>query len=211
MRTAFLAPDFVKELRLEEYVNDRYRDTVKAVPALPKEAPAAAKHREITYLNIVWFMQTLLDRMDRMSMYCGLEARVPYADHRIVEYVFNVPWEMKYRDEVAKSLLREACKDYLPEAILQRRKSPYPKTYHPNYERILSQRLQDIVENPNSPIVPLIDKKKLLSFLKAPVEYGKPWFGQLMAAPQLLAYFIQVNHWLEKYTHSFVDKEKVFL
>jgi len=211
MRTAFLAPDFVAELQLQEYVNDRYRDTVKSVPTLANETPAAAKHREITYLNIVWFMQTLLDRMDRMSMFCGLEARVPYADHRIVEYVFNVPWGMKYRNNVAKSLLRESCKDLLPEPILQRRKSPYPKTYHPNYERLLSQRLQDIVDNPNSPIIPLIDKKKLLSFLKAPVEYGKPWFGQLMAAPQLLAYFIQVNYWLEKYTHSFVDKGKLFL
>ncbi|HHV64057.1 MAG TPA: asparagine synthase (glutamine-hydrolyzing) [Peptococcaceae bacterium] len=211
MRMAFLAPDFVKELQLQEYVSDKYWDTLKSVPTLANETPAAIKHREITYLNIVWFMQTLLDRMDRMSMYSGLEARVPFADHRIVEYVYNVPWNMKYRNNMAKSLLREAGKNYLPEGILQRKKSPYPKTYHPNYERLLSQRLQDIVYDPNSPIIPLIDKKKLLSFLKAPIEYGKPWFGQLMAAPQLLAYFIQINYWLEKYTHYFVDKEQVFL
>lgn len=210
-RTVFLSSDFVRELRLQEYVNDKYWDTIKSAPTLAKETTAAAKHREITYLCIVWFMQTLLDRMDRMSMYCGLEARVPFADHRIVEYVYNVPWSMKYRNNVAKSLLREACRDLLPEAILLRKKSPYPKTYHPNYERLLSQRLQDIVSNPNSPIIRFIDKKKLLTFLKAPAEYGKPWFGQLMAAPQLLAYFIQVNYWLEKYTHYSVDKEKVFL
>ncbi|NLN07634.1 MAG: asparagine synthase, partial [Firmicutes bacterium] len=146
-----------------------------------------------------------------MSMYCGLEARVPFADHRIVEYVYNVPWSMKYRNNVAKSLLREACRDLLPEAILMRRKSPYPKTYHPEYERLLSQRLQDILSNPNSPIIPLIDKQKLLSFLQAPAEYGKPWFGQLMAAPQLVAYYLQVNYWLEKYTHYAVDKGRVFL
>lgn len=78
-------------------------------------------------------MQTLLDRMDRARMYYGLEARIPFADHRLVEYVYNVPWDMKYRNKTAKSLLREAFRDLLPEAMLLRRKNPYPKTYHPNY------------------------------------------------------------------------------
>lgn len=144
-------------------------------------------------------MQTLLDRMDRMSMYSGLEARVPYADHRIIEYVYNVPWDMKYSGGTAKSLLREACGDLLPEAVLHRKKSPYPKTYHPNYEHLLAREFGDIISSPNSPIIQLLDSKKALSFLKEPAEYGKPWFGQLMAAPQLMAYLIQVNYWLEKY------------
>jgi len=200
-RTAFLAPDFARELRLEEYIHDRYSDTVKSVPKLPKETSASAQHRKITYLNLVWFMQTLLYRMDRMSMYSGLEARVPFADHRIVEYVYNVPWSMKYRNGVAKSLLRDACKDLLPEAILARRKSPYPKTYNPAYERLLVQRMLDVLSNPNAPVMQFIDKKRLLSFLETPIEYGRPWFGQLMAGPQLLAYFLQVNYWLEKHTH----------
>lgn len=80
-----------------------------------------------------------------------------------------------------------------------RRKNPYPKTYHPNYERLLSQALREIINDPNSPISPLIDREKTLLFLEAPAEYRKPWFGQLMAAPQLMAYLIQVNYWLEKY------------
>lgn len=198
-RTAVLSSDFVEELRLHEYVNDKYLDSVRSAPSLSGEIPSDAKHRKITYLNIKWFMQTLLDRMDRMSMYCGLEARVPYADHRIVEYVYNVPWDMKYRNGVAKSLLRESCRDLLPEKILLRKKSPFPKTYHPNYEKLVCQAVREIVSNPNSPINPLIDRKKLLTFTKSPSGAGKPWFGQLMAAPQLLAYLIQVNYWLEKY------------
>jgi asparagine synthase (glutamine-hydrolysing) len=198
-RTALLSPDFAAELGLDEYIDDIYADSVRSVPHLDNEPAPDRRRREITYLNIKWFMQTLLDRMDRASMYNGLEARVPFADHRIVEYVYNVPWDMKYRNNTAKSLLRQACRDLLPEAILFRKKSPYPKTYHPNYERLLSEGLVKILNNPNSPILPLIDKKKLLAFIKAPAEYGKPWYGQLMAAPQLMAYYIQINYWMEKY------------
>jgi asparagine synthase (glutamine-hydrolysing) len=198
-RTSLLSLDFVEELRLDEYISDKYLASVSSVPRLVGEQHFAAKRREIACLGIEWFMQTLLDRMDRMSMFYGLEARVPFADHRIIEYVLNVPWDMKYRNGVAKSLLREACKDLLPEAILYRRKSPYPKTYHPNYERILAQEFREIISNPNSQIKPLIDGEKAFSFLKAPAEYGKPWFGQLMAAPQLMAYYIQVNYWMGKF------------
>jgi len=198
-RIELLSDDFVRELQLEDYVAARYAQTLQDVPALEGESPIEKRRREITYLNIKWFMQTLLDRMDRASMYSGLEARVPYADHRIIEYVFNVPWEMKSREGVSKSLLREACRDLLPEQLLLRRKSPYPKTYHPNYERLLAQRFTEIIRNPNSPIMAFIDKKKAISFIQAPAEYGKPWFGQLMAGPQMMAYMIQLNYWLEKY------------
>ena len=198
-RTILLADDFISELELDEYVISSYNDSLKEVPYLEGENISDRRRREITYLNIKWFMQTLLDRMDRASMYSGLEARVPYADHRIIEYVFNVPWDIKNRNGVEKALLREAFRDLLPEKLLLRKKSPYPKTYHPNYERLLAQRLSDIISNPNSPIMSFVDKKKVLSFMKAPAEYGKPWFGQLMAAPQLMAYMIQVNYWLEKY------------
>ncbi len=197
-RTMLLSDDFIAELNVNEYVKEKYNDSLKIVPYIEGETESAKKHREISYLNIKWFMQTLLDRMDRASMYSGLEARVPFADHRIVEYLFNVPWEMKYKDGVEKSLLREACRGLLPDEILFRKKSPYPKTYNPNYEKLLCSNLSHIIENPNSPIFPYLDKKKVLSFIKAPTEYGKPWFGQLMASPQLMAYIIQVNYWLGK-------------
>jgi asparagine synthase (glutamine-hydrolysing) len=137
--------------------------------------------------------------MDRTSMYSGLEARVPFADHRIVEYVFNVPWEMKYKNGVEKTLLRDACSDLLPPELLQRKKSPYPKTYHPGYEQLLVQKMYAILNDKNAPILPLLDKTKVLRFLQSPKEYGRPWYGQLMAGPQLIAYYIQMNYWMEKY------------
>jgi len=199
-RTLLLSEDFARELNLEEYVYERYSETLKSVPRLEGESSADRKRREITYMNIKWFMQTLLDRMDRASMYSGLEARVPFADHRIIEYVFNVPWDIKFRNGVEKSLLREACGSLLPEKLIYRKKSPYPKTYNPNYEKVLSRMFMDILDNPNSPLMSLIDREKAIAFMQAPAEYGRPWFGQLMAAPQLLAYMIQVNYWLEKYS-----------
>lgn len=198
-RTAFLTDDVIRSLDLANYSHDRYMTSLSQAPLLEGENPEQKKRRQIAYLNIKWFMQTLLDRMDRTSMYSGLEARVPFADHRIIEYVFNIPWEMKYQNGVEKALLRDATSDLLPEALLHRKKSPYPKTYHPGYEKLLVERLSEIVENPNAPIAPLIDRRKARQFMAAHKELGKPWFGQLMAGPQLMAYFIQINYWMETY------------
>ena len=198
-RTLFLSEDFLRPLQLKEYSHARYQDTIAKAPVHSNDSPEEAKRRIVGYLNIKWFMQTLLDRMDRTSMYSGLEARVPFADHRIIEYVFNVPWEMKYQNGVEKTLLRDACADLLPPALLHRKKSPYPKTYHPGYEKLLIDGMKQILSDPNAPILPMLDKKKVQQFMAAPKEYGKPWFGQLMAGPQLLAYFIQFNAWMKQY------------
>ena len=144
-------------------------------------------------------MQTLLDRMDRTSMYNGLEARVPFADRKLVEYVFNVPWSMKARGGVVKNLLREAAKPYLPHDILYRKKSPYPKTYNPQYEKLIGEWLTEIVEDASSPLNFCINKTNVLKLIHDSGDYGKPWYGQLMAGPQMIAYLIQVNHWLQIY------------
>lgn len=198
-RTTFMNPDAVRDLDLAAYSQMRYEESKSHAPLLPDESKKEQSRRVIGYLNIKWFMQTLLDRMDRTSMYSGLEARVPFADHRIIEYVFNVPWHMKYQNGTEKALLRDSCKDLLPADLLHRKKSPYPKTYHPGYEALLIKGMQEIINNSNAPVLPLLDKSKTLQFLQAPAEYGKPWFGQLMAGPQLMAYFIQLNYWMEKY------------
>ena len=132
-------------------------------------------------------------------MSCGLEARVPFADHRIVEYVWNVPWDMKCPNGLVKGLLRYASTGFLPDSVLYRKKSPYPKTYHPEYEKRLGQMLLEVLEDTSAPLNTYVDKKKVRSFLETPSDYGTPFYGQLMAAPQLLAYLLQVNYWLQKY------------
>lgn len=198
-RMALLREDMIQELHLGGYAKDAYWNTIRETPKLPGESPKEARRREIAYLNLRWFMVTLLDRMDRTSMAAGLEARVPFADHRIVEYIWNVPWEMKYHGSVVKGLLRDAGSAFLPPDILYRKKSPYPKTYHPEYEKALGQSLLAVMENPNAPLRALVDPEKLNHFLSSPSNYGRPWYGQLMAGPQMLAFMLQVNYWLESY------------
>ena len=198
-RTMLLAEEISSLLPLEEYAREAYRRTVAETPVLVGESGEEKRRREISYLNIKWFMQTLLDRMDRTSMHVGLEARVPFADHRIVEYLWNVPWEMKCKDGVVKGLLREAAKDFLPNEVLYRKKSPYPKTYDPAYEGLLRKKLLEVLTNTAAPINQLISQDKVKAFLQCPSDYGRPFFGQLMAGPQLLAYLLQINYWMEKY------------
>ena len=202
MRKDILKPALEAELKLDDYVKQAYYNSLAEVPALEGEDEQQKRRREISFLNIKWFMTTLLDRMDRASMYSGLEARVPFADHRIVEYVFNVPWEYKCHNGVVKGLLRDSAKGLLPDEILYRRKSPYPKTYNPEYEVILKKRLRDILADYGQPLNAIVDKPAVMRLITAPSDYGKPWFGQLMAAPQMIAYLIQINYWMDKYNLS---------
>lgn len=198
-RKALLKDEFIDYLQMDSYVQETYERSVSKTPALTGEAPEEARRREISYLNLCWFMQTLLNRMERAGMYSGLSARVPFADYRIIEYLWNVPWEMKARDGVVKSLLRQAGKGLIPDEILFRKKSPYPKTYDKNYEKLLATRVREIAGRSDAPIMKYLDQGKLEAFLKNPSDYGKPWYGQLMAGPQMLAYVLQINFWLETY------------
>ena len=198
-RQVLLSDDFISYLGMEDYVRETYERSVAETPRLAEDTPEEARRREIAYLNLRWFMQTLLNRMDRDSMYSGLEARVPFADHRIIEYVWNVPWDLKTRGGVVKNLLRQAGSGMLPEEILFRRKSPYPKTYDKGYEALLVERVREMAADTGSPVMRFLDRKKLERFLSSPSDYGRPWYGQLMAAPQMLAYILQVNFWLEHY------------
>jgi asparagine synthase (glutamine-hydrolysing) len=187
-------------LQLEEYTKSKYEESLSKVPRLSGESEREHRMREMFYLNIKWFMITLLNRKDRMSMFNSLEVRVPFADYRIVEYAFNVPWSMKYCDNIEKGLLRRALKGILPEEVLYRRKSPYPKTHNPEYLKAVQNWMSQILADKNSPILNLIDTGSVKEIIDTDGKaFVKPWYGQLMTGPQLLAYLIQVNLWLENY------------
>lgn len=198
-RLMLLRDGLARELDLEGYAHRRYVESLERMPRLPDEDGAARRQREIAWLNLQWFMPTLLTRMDRASMYSGLEARVPFADHRIIQYLWNVPFSMKMRHGEEKSLLRDAARGLLPEHILHRKKSPYPKTYAPSYTKLLKDALRQILYDASSPLRAIVDKGKALAFLDQPAQTAHPWFGQLMAAPQLIAYFIQIDAWMRHY------------
>lgn len=199
-RQNILSPDISSKINLKDYIDYRYNESLNEVEILDIDSPETAEKRKISHLTLNWFMQTLLDRSDRMAMYNGLELRVPFCDYRLAQYVWNIPWEMKALNGREKGLLRYVCRDFLPAEIIDRKKSPYPKTHNPNYLSKVKEILTSIYNNPNSPITTLIDKKVIKELLDTDGSaFTRPWFGQLMTGPQLMAYLIQVNIWLEKY------------
>ena len=157
--------------------------------------------KEMVNLNFEWFMQTLLDRKDRMSMFNSLEVRVPFCDYRIAEYLYGVPWEYKDYRGVEKGLLRHAMTGLLPDAVLYRKKSPYPKTFHPMYEERLRKEMENLLADPDAPLFRLVDRAALRDLCNG--EYPWPWYGQLMRLPQTMAYFLQADHWLRDYRINF--------
>ena len=199
LRASLLKPELRQALGLEEYVAARLQESLARVPALPDDTPDQRRMRQLSHLNVEWFMATLLDRKDRCSMWSGLEVRVPYADPRLARYVVNAPWEIKCPQGRAKGLLRDAARGLLPEEVLQRRKSPYPKTYDPAYELALKEKLRLVLQDSAQPLHRLLDASVVAGLLGETFDYGRPWFGQLMAGPQLLAYLLQVNYWLLRY------------
>ncbi|MFE7115803.1 asparagine synthase (glutamine-hydrolyzing) [Streptomyces sp. NPDC057654] len=154
---SLLDPRLLEKLDLPGYRRARYQEALDEVPELPGEDLGERRMREVTYLNLTRFVQTLLDRKDRMSMATGLEVRVPFCDHRLVEYVFNVPWAMKSFDGREKSLLRAAVRDLLPRSVLDRVKTPYPATQDPGYELLLRRELARVLADRDAPVRDLLD------------------------------------------------------
>lgn len=180
----------------EEFVREAYQKTCRESDILPETLPDERRMKEMVNLNFRWFMQTLLDRKDRMSMYHSLEVRVPFCDYRIAEYLYGVPWEYKDYQGQEKGLLRYAVQGLLPDKVLYRKKSPYPKTFDPRYEQLIGRRLQELLKK-DAPVWTLVDREAVKGMLEATTQW--PWYGQLMRRPQTMAYFLQLNFWLEQY------------
>jgi asparagine synthase (glutamine-hydrolysing) len=189
-----LDQDLLRKLDISGYRAQRYRQALDEVPRLPGEDGLQARMREISYFHLSRFVQILLDRKDRMSMALGLEVRVPFCDHRLVDYVFNTPWSMKTFDGHEKSLLRAAVADMLPRSVLERRKSPYPSTQDPAYEKALREEAARLFSAGPLAAAPLVDLSKVRAMLDQP--QGTVSRHDVRAA---LEGFLQFNAWLELY------------
>lgn len=198
-RLHLLSPELKKLIQPEDYLRHRYEEALREVPRLEGETGEEARSRELSYLTLTRWMPVLIDRQDRMGTAAGIEIRTPFADHQLVEYVWNIPWEFKKADGYAKGILRRLMKGYLPEDVLYRRKSPFPKTYHPDYLHAVRQRLLAILDDSGSPLLPLIQPAVVRELAARAEQLHLPWFGQLMNIPQLFAYLIQVDFWLRHY------------
>lgn len=197
-RSKLLNKKLRKKLNLEKYALKQYKKTIKEVPKVKDKLEQ--KYKNLFYINMKWFMTTLLDRKDRMTMRASVEARVPYANHQLIEYLWNVPWEYKFYNNQEKGLLREAFRDLLPEEVLYRKKSPYPKTHHPEYAKIVSNLLKIRLKRKKSLLHKIFDIDEINKLIATNgSSYTTPWFGQLMTGPQLIAYLYQFDLWLEEY------------
>lgn len=197
-RTRLLHPDYCNKLDGETYIRDLYLDSLRDCDILPENSPTEKRIKQMVNLNFNWFMQTLLDRKDRMSMYHGLEVRVPFCDYRIAEYLYGVPWEYKEYRGYEKGLLRYAMRGVLPDPVLYRKKSPYPKTHDPLYLKLAVSSLKRLLEDPNAVIFSIVNRQNLESILTE--DFANPWYGQLMQLPQTIVYLLQIQWWLERYS-----------
>ncbi|MDH6579311.1 asparagine synthase (glutamine-hydrolyzing) [Kitasatospora sp. MAP5-34] len=193
-REGLLSPDLLAKLDLPGYQADRYHEAIAEVPYLEGVDPVERRMRELSYVNLTRFVRILLDRKDRLSMASGLEVRVPFCDHRLVQYVFNTPWSMKTFDGREKSLLRAAVRDVLPAAVADRVKSPYPSTQDPGYARILQSELAALAGQPDSPVHGLLNARTVADALTPDADPQAARLGIEVA--------LDLDAWLRDYNVS---------
>ena len=198
-RLSLLKDNLISSLFIEECVQDAYTKTCDEIGLNGTNTPAEFLHHKTFYLTIRYFMQTLVNRGDRAAAINSMDARVPFAHQELTEYLFNVPFDMKARNGERKHLLREYAAGLLPEDIRLRKKSPYPKTYDPGYEAMVNNELLNQLRKPDCPLHAFIDHKKAENFCRQVKDLGRPWYGQLMAGPQLSAFYLQILYWIEHY------------
>ena len=190
-RLALFHPN-IQKLPFKEYIQNAYHHTLSEIGPIKEDQ----RKKELTYLCIEWFMQTLLIRSETQAKLAGVECRVPFANKDLIDYVYNIPWDYLYHSNQEKALLRDAFKDQLPKEILHRKKNPYPKTHSPIYTDIVCRLLQESLEDKESILYSLFDKDKLQDLIDTKgASFKYPWFGQLMTGPQLIAYFYQIHLW----------------
>ena len=194
-RSKLLRSDLRDKLNLKEFIKGEYDKILSEVPKGDEQ-----EYKNLFYLNMTYFMPTLLERKDRMTMRASIEARVPFADTKLIEYLWNLPWEYKFYNGHEKGLLREAYKGLLPSEIVYRKKNPYPKTHNPKYALIVTKLLKRRLRNKKSILYRLFDKDELNKLIETQgSSFSDPWFGQLMTGPQLLAFLYQFDIWAKKY------------
>ncbi len=197
---AELMKDPMSAIEAEAFVRKEYERCLEDVEYLDGENADDRRMREMFILNLEYFMATLLDRKDRMSMAHGLEVRVPFCDYRLVEYAYNIPTKFKNYREREKGLVRYAMTGVLPEDVLWRKKSPYPKTHNPNYMELLSEKLKMLLDSGECRLTELVNESALRKMLETNgASFKKNWYGQLMTVPQIYAYFLQIEYWMQKY------------
>ena len=200
-REELLNPKWRNKLNLCEYAINEYERAIKQAPIHELDNTLEKKHRQMTFLNIRYFMANLLDRKDRMTMGAipPIEARVPFCDKNLVEFLYNLPFKYKYRYKTEKKILRDAYKGIVIDEVINRKKSPYPKSNSLVYETKIKELLIKTLEDKNSILYELFDISKIMELINSKEELKTPWYGQLMRKTSFFAYLYQIDYWYRKY------------
>lgn len=195
---SLLREDVRRAVEPERYEADRYHAALTEVPLLAGEDPVRRRQREVFYLGLTRWLVALLDRQDRLSMALGLEIRVPFADHRLAEYLFNVPAELKAYGGTAKAVLRQAARGLLPDRIVDRPKSAYPASRDRRYEARMRDLVLDLLAEPNAPVFDLVDRDRVRALVGSRLE-SLPGPITAVTPAISLSYLLELNRWLETY------------
>ncbi|MFC8131462.1 asparagine synthase (glutamine-hydrolyzing) [Streptomyces sp. NPDC057302] len=187
------APGLLKELAPLEYAARRYRESVSEAPHLPGMSEHEKHMRELCWVHLTNFMENQNGHTERLFKAVGLEVRMPYCDHRLVKYAYNLPWDMQNFDGQEKSLLRAAVRDLLPQSVIERRKTPYPVTLDPGYEAALRTEMHALLDDSQAPVLPLLDVPAARAALKDPEGLNRWARRANVELP------IQLNTWLRRY------------
>lgn len=204
-KESLLNEKYRKELNLKEYVlNELERAKIKA-PVLKDDNQITIKDRQLSYLNMKYFMTNLLDRKDRLTMFASLEVRVPFCDKDLVEFLYNIPFKYKYRSKVEKKLLRDAYENFVIDDVIKRKKSPYPKSNSKEYHKNVVLLLEDTLKDSNSVLYKIFNIEEIKKIMYSDEEMKFPWYGQLMRKTAFLAYLFQIDYWFKEYNLRIED------
>ena len=199
LRESILRAEVREKLKLRSYVRDALHASLESYDVSGVKGEQERTLFKLQRLCFDFFMANLQERALRMCAPQGLQVLTPLCDDRLVQYVYNVPWSMKRMDGVEKGLYRRAVQDLLPEKLRMRRKSPYPKTCSAAYTSAVRSAVRALCADETAPIWKVVDADCISRLASMPLDPADaPWYGQLMAGPQMLAYLLQVNSWMRE-------------
>lgn len=198
-KESLLNDKYRKILNLKKYVMDEFDMAIKETPILKTDSKTTIRERQLSYINMKYFMTNLLDRKDRLTMAASIEVRVPFCDKDLVDFLYNVPFKYKYKSKTEKKLLRDAYKGTVIDEVIDRKKSPYPKSNSTEYHNEVVRLLKEVLENKKSVLYEIFDIEKINDILNSTEELKVPWYGQLMRKTAFLAYLYQIDYWFKTY------------
>ncbi|MDE7264212.1 MAG: asparagine synthase (glutamine-hydrolyzing) [Anaeroplasmataceae bacterium] len=198
-KESLLTDKYRRLLNLKKYVMDEFDMAINETPVLKTDSKTTIKERQLSYINMKYFMTNLLDRKDRLTMGASIEVRVPFCDKDLVDFLYNVPFKYKYRSKVEKKLLRDAYKGTVIDEVIERKKSPYPKSNSSEYHKGVVKLLEEVLLDSNSILYEIFDIHKIRDIMQSDEELEVPWYGQLMRKTAFLAYLYQIDYWFKTY------------